>query len=327
MLRRTTRVFALLGVLAAAALAGCDDGGNSGDEMTVRVLVDGAEKGELNPGDSLTLQVPSGAEVVMQSNVDSIWTATDAEGAMAVHRAEPRFHSATAWSLMGATASMNVANGAAAGEVVTVVFQVDQATFPAVPAKEGDMFFTQLVREYNGNQTIDSRQTVTDVAGDGSREETYENLYAGMYYLDNKTYFDAGDRKVKFYIEDAGLTCNYEPPYAKVSLPLFVGKSWSSDTYFDGCHGDGPAQSLTETRTVQAYERVSTPAGDFDTLRILGEGNFTIYDLGDRDGMQIETCWWSVTLGRFVKCEMAVTYLDEPDRVYRTNTVLTAFHR
>lgn len=327
MLWKTTRVWALLGLFGVAALAGCDGGGSSDDdEMTVTVQIDGVAKGELHAGESLAVRVPSGAEVIMQSSVYSTWTATDPEGSMTPHRSEPQYRSDTLWSLTGAEAVMKIANAAAPAKVVTVIFEVDRATFQSVPAQEGDTFSTQVVREYNG-QTIDYRATISNMADDGSREEAIESLYNGTYYLDNRSYYDAEDRLLKFFIEDAGLTCSYEPSYAKVSFPLFVGKSWSSDTYFDGCHGDTAMEDLIETRTVQGFERVSTPAGEFDSLRIVGEGRFTIYDLENREGTQSETCWWSVTLGRFVKCEMAVTYLDEPDRVYRTNTVLTDFHR
>lgn len=322
MFSRTRRVLALSTALVLAILAGCADGGDSQDEMTVTITVDGVAKGSLHAGDSITLEVPSGAEVVMQSNVTSTWTAMDPEGAMTTHRSEPQYHSDSLWSPIGAEAVMKVANGAAPNETVTVVFQVDRAEFQAVPARVGDAYSTQVVLEYNGNQTLEMSETVTDVADDGSREETSKL----DHYGERKTYFDAEGREVKFYVEASGLTCNYTPAYAQVSYPLFVGKSWSSDTYFDGCYGDTAMYDLTETRTVEAFERISTQAGDFDTLRVRAEGSFKIYDFEERDATQVDTCWWSVTLGRFIRCETDTTYLDEPDKVYRKTRVLTDFH-
>lgn len=325
----TRRVWALVGALGVAALAGCWDSNSSDDQapMTVTVEVNGVASGELQAGNSLTIQVPSGAEVVMQSNVDSTWAPTDPDGTMAVDRSEPRYLSATLSSWTGATAVMEITNGTAAGEVITVTFQVDLAEFQPVTAQVGDAFYWQSVDDNGtGDVTIrNRRETVVDVAADGSWSQTVDSLANGGYYHDRTTYFDAEDSEVGFVIE--GLTCSYEPPDAKVSFPLFVGKTWSNDTSFDGCQGDNYEWEQIETRTVQGHERISVPAGEFDTLRIHGEAQVTIYDMEERHATRSETCWWAVTLGRFVKCEWAWTYLDAPDTVYTTDSVLTDIER
>lgn len=326
MFGKTARVLALLGAFGVAALAGCGDGDSADDdlpEMAVTVEVNGVISGALHAGDTLTVQVPSGTEVVVQSNIDSTWAQTAPPDTVTMHRTESRVQSATLSSMTGATAVMTITNAAAASEVVTVVVQIDAATFNAVRGVAGDTFYWQSVDD--GGVTSDWRETIVVVDADGSRSELSESLFAGTYnpYLDS--YFDSEDRLVKdrpSYAED-GFICTYEPPYAKVSFPLYVGKSWSSDTRFDGCFGDTAAWSRIETRTVQAFERISIPAGEFETLRIHGDAQSTIYDLDEVHSTRSETCWWSVTLGRFIKCEATVTYQERPDWDSTVESVLT----
>jgi len=82
---------------------------------------------------------------------------------------------------------------------------------------------------------------------------------------------------------------SWDPYWSGREWPLSVGKSWTSSPKLTN-HSNGQTSAVKFTHTVQSAEEVTTPAGTFDTLKIVHESEFNR-----------ETEWWSPKLGVVVK--------------------------
>lgn len=113
--------------------------------------------------------------------------------------------------------------------------------------------------------------------------------------------------------------CSYSPGQHMLDFPLFVGKSWNK-TFIAQCIDVTNVQ--IEGR-VSKEEKISVPAGSFDTLRVELSISYTPADTNDAYRSQ-STCWWAAKLGIFVRCTTSITY-DSPraSAVSTTTTQLT----
>ena len=82
---------------------------------------------------------------------------------------------------------------------------------------------------------------------------------------------------------------SWDPYWSGRDWPLSVGKSWTSSPKLTN-HSNGQTSAVKFTHTVQAAEEVTTPAGTFETLRIVHDSEFNR-----------ETEWWSPKLGVVIK--------------------------
>jgi hypothetical protein len=108
---------------------------------------------------------------------------------------------------------------------------------------------------------------------------------------------------------DYPIDYQFAPPYPAYPFPLDFGKSWSLRVNATN-PATGRARSMLVYGEVAGGERVSTPAGTFDTIRI----ERTVY-AGDAETFLsqtviTETDWYAPALGRAVRIERKSRWAD-----------------
>lgn len=89
----------------------------------------------------------------------------------------------------------------------------------------------------------------------------------------------------------------YDPPLCQMPAPPWhVGETWScSSGWSDGSYSG----TLPITGKIEAAEKVTVPAGAFDTLRVV-----------TRSGTTTTTCWYSAKVEQFVRCQSGLDALN-----------------
>ena len=108
---------------------------------------------------------------------------------------------------------------------------------------------------------------------------------------------------------DQPVDYEFAPPYVAYALPLDTGKSWSVRVNATN-PVTGQRNSVRVDGDVVGAERITVPAGSFDTLKI----RRNVY-AGDRGTFTLETTiyeteWYAPALGRAVRMETKSDYLD-----------------
>ena len=101
----------------------------------------------------------------------------------------------------------------------------------------------------------------------------------------------------------------FAPPYPAYAFPLDIGKSWSLRINATNL-ASGRARNLRVDGEVAGGERISTPAGTFDTIKIVR----TVY-AGDAEVFKTQTVtteteWYAPALGRAVRVERRSRWYD-----------------
>jgi hypothetical protein len=177
----------------------------------------------------------------------------------------------------------------------------------------------------NNTATDDLRTQVAIMDGAGNYSVGIETLtVGGTHYA--ATNYDALDRVTGIGTWGAQPQCTDDAPVVNVSFPLHVGKQWSG-TSTRTCAG-AKAYDQNYQRTVEAFERISVPAGSFDALRIKSTVALSTTDANVPGGAYsyIRTCWWAVALGRNVKCQFDYTYPDGAPGSYSRSQTQTMTH-
>ena len=101
----------------------------------------------------------------------------------------------------------------------------------------------------------------------------------------------------------------YEPAYAALPFPLAAGKTWRAHVKATD-PVTGKANSVRIDGTVQGWERVKVPAGEFDAIkvrRVVYAGNPDYFKTQE---YIVETDWYSPHLGRVVRSESTSGHYD-----------------
>lgn len=102
---------------------------------------------------------------------------------------------------------------------------------------------------------------------------------------------------------------HYDPPYAAFVFPLTAGESWRA--YVGAVDSaSGRRNRVRIDATVNGWEHIAVPAGQYDTLRVrraVYAGNHD-YFRGEENITEIE--WYAPRLGRAVKRETNSGYID-----------------
>jgi hypothetical protein len=140
---------------------------------------------------------------------------------------------------------------------------------------------------------------------------------------------DAQERTVSYAevsYDDAGndypSSCSFDPAVVAYRFPLSIGASWSAPWSTTHCADANEGSGRAEGE-VQAWEAVTVTAGRFDALRIrerLTPGTPFAGGFARSDSL----CWWSVDLGRPVKCSIARLDPASGDVQERLVTEMTA---
>jgi hypothetical protein len=102
------------------------------------------------------------------------------------------------------------------------------------------------------------------------------------------------------------VTETYSPAWQYYSFPLEVGKQWSSD--FTSVTRERKRRTRFQwTARVEAIEKITVPAGTFDTFKIRYTGNYQTSDgASSWTGQRIETIWYAPAVKRHVKSEFDI---------------------
>lgn len=105
-------------------------------------------------------------------------------------------------------------------------------------------------------------------------------------------------------------------PYTKLPFPLAPGMRW--DERITALDAHGTAYAWRISGRAHGWERVRTPAGEFDALRIVltmdlgnGDGNW-------RDTIRVETLWYAPAVNGWVRLERRDTQREIAGRTPRS---------
>lgn len=322
--------------LCGVVLAGCGGGGDEGAEMEVAVSVDGVAdtSNPLVVGEATTIHVASGSTLVFASDEETRWAPVGAGSSFTVNAFNFTSKSIIVSSNGGGTVTVAFADKRDATKTATLTIVVAPKEFARVAPQEGRWFDVLARATLKDGETFDfPERLVTRLGGpDGAY---HLDVMEGAGYLNNtsRRLYDGQDRYVGSE-RLGGAVCTYDNPLVYQSTPMHVGKTWSGSAS-RGCTdsvGTYSSFSMSYTREVKAFERISVPAGAFDTLRVesqLQYTNATGRGIPGNAYTGTQTCWWSVVLGRDVKCVVEYTYPDgSPGSVTaRVTETLTAYSR
>jgi len=102
----------------------------------------------------------------------------------------------------------------------------------------------------------------------------------------------------------------YNPPYPALPFPLEAGKTWRA--YIKATDpATGRTNRVRIDGSVQGWERVTVPAGEYDALkvqRLVYAGNWN-YDQEEDDIIEVD--WYAPELGQVVKHVSSSRYIDK----------------
>ena len=189
------------------------------------------------------------------------------------------------------------------------------AAADVTPAAVGDLFVYQVTNGYNG----EPRGTVTyrvDKVDAGRTEMTVTTDAPALGAAHTEIYAPDGNW-IQHPLINHDQPVEYEFPvaYPAYEFPLETGKSWSLRV--DAVDpASGRRNSVRVDGEVLGPERVTTPAGAFDTIKVRRRTY-----AGDWDGFRyetniVETDWYAPALGRAIKSESNSDYYN-PSRCGR----------
>jgi hypothetical protein len=303
-----------LGVVAVMALAACGGGGDDKKDppLGVTVTVDGTAEssGPLMAGETSTIEVPSGATLVFASEGETRWDPVATGSSYTVNSFSFTSKSMTVSSNAGGALVVVFTNKADESQKATLNVTVAPKEFGRVDVVDGEASEWTYVRINRDENSVTDhlRAHVKFLDEDGNYSIWLETLDEGPTTWVTTNY-DAQDRVTG--VSFGSGACTDDAPVVQLSYPLHVGKQWSG-TSTRTCSGVKSYDQSYE-RTVEAFERISVPAGAFDALRVKSVVNFTNLSDPNVPGgaySSTRTCWWATTLGRNVKCEFTYAYPD-----------------
>ncbi|MGM9490836.1 hypothetical protein ACS5PM_26070 [Ideonella sp. YS5] len=286
----------------------------------------------MREGEELTVNVPDGSRIELRASEPVNWTD---EFVRASPRDESTVANARQLTLVndGVLSSRSTFEASArdrAGPPIRLMVVIDARQFAAVPRKPGESeeWRSSVVRDGQEPQVWAYRRDTTHFTGPGIAFVVTHRLEDGkpIAYTELDGEDNAVSRAFVSYDADGNdypSDCHFSPPVAEFVFPLHVEQRWEAPWTTTHCidlnSGDGMAAG-----EVQAYERVSVPAGTFDALRI----HLSITPLAWLAGGLERTdrqCWWSVELGRLVKCEVSLLDFSTGEVTARTTDEMTSF--
>jgi len=182
------------------------------------------------------------------------------------------------------------------------------ASAPAVPAP-GDTAVYRVINAYNGETQGEIRYRVDKVdAGRVVVDVNTSSAYAGAPHV--AVYTAEGNwLRHPVVSHDHPTQYDFSPPFPAYPFPLDIGKTWFMRVKATN-PVTGRVNSVRVDGRVAGAERVITPGGTFDTLKIVR----SVY-AGDDDAFRKETViteidWYAPALGRAVRTERQSGWFD-----------------
>jgi hypothetical protein len=188
------------------------------------------------------------------------------------------------------------------------------ATTPAVAsaasAAAGDTFVFRVVNGYNNEAQGRIQYRIDSVEADRIRVSVSTDVPAlGLPRIAIFTK-DGNWLRHTLINHDQPVEYEYSPPYPAYVFPLETGKSWSQRVTATN-PVTGKRNSVRVDGDVLGSERISTPAGAFDTIKVRRRVYAGDWEDGfKRETQIVETDWYAPALGRAVKSESNSGYVD-----------------
>jgi hypothetical protein len=179
----------------------------------------------------------------------------------------------------------------------------------AAPAL-GDTFVYRVINAYNGEVVGHVSYRVDKVeAGQVSVSVTPDRAALGSPHTEVLA-ADANWLRHTLINHDVPVEYNFSPPYPAYVAPLDAGKSWSMRVSATD-PASGRRNSVRVDAEVLGNERVSTPAGPFDTIRVKRRAYAGDWEAFRNETNIEETEWFAPALGFAVKTERKSGYIDQ----------------
>jgi hypothetical protein len=217
----------------------------------------------------------------------------------------------TVSSNAGGSLAVVFTDKADASQKATLNVTVAPKEFQAVARVDGEVEAWSLTETDNEGAVTQSQRFQRTVLMEEGKYGVETAFGTPDTYSSTRGLYDAQDRYLGYANGLTGTECLYDTPVANVSYPLHVGKTWSGDATRN-CADLKLSQHYS--RRVEAYEKVVTPEGSHDALRITAvvavSADFADPVYTDYSYTLNSTCWWAIDLGRHVKCDFAYRFDD-----------------
>ena len=194
------------------------------------------------------------------------------------------------------------------GPMAGILFQ--SAALAAAAPSAGESWSYRVVNVYNGEVQGNIRYSVDKV--DGDRVAVAVATDVAALGTPRTELYTADGRWLKHTLINHDTPVEYEfaQPYPAYEFPLAAGKSWSTRIAATS-PASGRRASVRVDGDVLGAERVTVPAGAFDTIKIRRR----IY-AGDFDGARsetniVETEWYAPALARAVRLDRSSSFMDQ----------------
>jgi len=109
---------------------------------------------------------------------------------------------------------------------------------------------------------------------------------------------EEGNPRQAFHKKDGSLETDRIQYY---KFPLTIGDSWKQEFQYTGRQNKKPYAALAEVKVV-SREKIQTPAGEFDAIKIVSTMHYTRLDTNFSNQI-IETIWYAPDVRKLVKFE------------------------
>ncbi len=165
--------------------------------------------------------------------------------------------------------------------------------------KKGDEWTYQFIDMFSGNKVATFLRKVQKIEG----RKVYLVDAKGITRSINDTDLNA----IQLFKPDGSVDLKYSKPLQYHKLPLQTGDKWTLEFAVERPQGVA-SQVTTELKAIR-QERVATPAGVFNTLRVEGASKYKSVDKNGKSGEGVSTVrfWLSPVVGNFVVFEFEQT--------------------
>lgn len=165
--------------------------------------------------------------------------------------------------------------------------------------KKGDEWTYQFIDMFSGNKVATFLRKVQKIEG------------GRVYLVDAKgttrSITDTELNALQQFKPDGSVDRKYSKPLQYHKLPLQIGDKWTAEFAIE--RPQGVASRVTTELKALRQERVATPAGVFNTVRVEGASKYRSVDKSGKSGEGMSTVrfWLSPVVGNFVVFEFEQT--------------------
>jgi hypothetical protein len=190
--------------------------------------------------------------------------------------------------------------------LITVATTVAAIAAPAI----GDTYVYRIVNAYNHEVVGEVSYRVDKVdAGQLTLSVAYDRPSLGTPHMEIVA-ADANWLRHPLVNHDVPVEYSFSPPFPAYVAPLDAGKSWSTRVSATN-PATGRRTSVRVDGDVLGSERITTPAGTFDSVKVKRKVYAGDWEAFRNETNIVETDWYVSALGRPVRFERNSSYIDQ----------------